>query len=149
MLAGRIADQSLRRLVAGPHIAVSAPSECRDRPRYRKPPVRPFNGVELIDFSTMCEWWTDAPVDPVRTPPVGTVLTLVLAARPIQSRPSASARRRCAGLGRLRGSSACRAQVMGPSTPLRARGRRRSPFWSSFDLRQFRRLATGNQSTPP
>jgi pimeloyl-ACP methyl ester carboxylesterase len=76
-LAGRLADQSLRRLANGPHSGTFVSAECRDRPRYRRRPL-PFTGVELIDMSAICGWWTDAPVDPVRVPPIGSVPTLVL-----------------------------------------------------------------------
>lgn len=77
-LASKIADQSLRRLASGPDSAVFASGECRDRPRYRQPPATPFTGVELIDFARVCGQWTDAPVDPVRLPPAGSVPALVL-----------------------------------------------------------------------
>jgi pimeloyl-ACP methyl ester carboxylesterase len=78
-LAGRVAEQALRRLVNGPHSAVFTSGECRDRPRYRKKAALPFSGVELIDFSAVCGWWTKAAPDPVRLPPPGSVPTLVLA----------------------------------------------------------------------
>jgi pimeloyl-ACP methyl ester carboxylesterase len=76
-LAGRIADEALSRLARGPNSAVFTSGECRDRPRYRRRPL-PFTGVELIDFSAVCGWWTDAPVDPVRWPTEGAIPTLVL-----------------------------------------------------------------------
>lgn len=76
-LAARIADEALSRLARGPNSAVFTSGECRDRPRYRRPPPA-FTGVELIDFSTVCSWWTDAPVEPVRWPTEAAIPTLVL-----------------------------------------------------------------------
>ncbi|HEY0626930.1 MAG TPA: alpha/beta hydrolase [Allosphingosinicella sp.] len=78
VLAARLVEGPLSRLVAGPHSAVFVSGECADRSRYYERRERQFTGVELIDLSTVCPWWSKRSAAPARMPEPGILPALIV-----------------------------------------------------------------------